>query len=104
MQLQIEANLKLMKEQGQFYQVDTLRELGMKTFRLQSLERVIHLVFQKGNVCRREGTDGEVLAVGAEDIKTLGVKEVAQLVSSDGSIEGVNDEKMRVQYPEQNMA
>ena len=44
----------------------------------------------------REGPDGEVLAVGAADRRKIGVKEGAELVSSDISLDGVVYEKLYV--------
>ena len=46
-ELQTEANLVLMKNQGSFYQLDPLRLLGLVTLRYQALDRVIFWVIQK---------------------------------------------------------
>ena len=45
--LQIEANLVLMKYQGWFYQVDPLRLFGLLTVSMKVLERLIIWVIQK---------------------------------------------------------
>ena len=46
-ELQTEANLVFVKDQGWFYQMDSLRVLFMVTLRVQGLYRVILLVIQK---------------------------------------------------------
>ena len=47
LQLQIYENFGLMKEQGQFDQVDPFRVLVIATSRVYDLERVIHQLVQK---------------------------------------------------------
>ena len=46
-ELQKEAILVLMKDQGWFYHLDPLGLLSLETFRVQVLERVIHWVITK---------------------------------------------------------
>ena len=46
-EIQQESNLVLMKDQGCFYQVDTLRVLGLVTLRVKVLDRVILWVIKK---------------------------------------------------------
>ena len=47
MELQTEANLVFMKDQGWFYHVDPMRVLDLVTLRLQVLERLIRWVLYK---------------------------------------------------------